>query len=84
MGVEIVTKEDLEEFGRNLLNEIAELLKARPFEKQNEWLKSAEVKKILQISFSSLQNLRISGKITPKKILGVYYYNKNEIEALFD
>jgi hypothetical protein len=85
MGIEILTKEDLEEFRKRLLNDIDELLKLRPnmTDTSEQWLKSAEVREKLKISFSSLQNLRISGRINPKKILGVYYYSKKEIDALF-
>ena len=85
MNVDIITREDLERFRIELLRDIKALIKVEPvaIPEVEEWLKSAEVKKILKISFSSLQNLRISGKISPKKILGVYYYKKSEIEALF-
>ncbi|WP_316834969.1 helix-turn-helix domain-containing protein [Pedobacter nutrimenti] len=87
MSVEIITKEDLEQFRKDLLSDIEQIFKNTPVPMQaeapEEWLKSAEVKARLKISFSSLQNLRISGKVNPKKILGVYYYNRKEIDALF-
>ncbi|WP_025144959.1 DNA-binding protein [Pedobacter jeongneungensis] len=83
---EPITKEDLERFRQQIVQDIAELLAvAHPSTSiADQWLKSAEVKKLLKISFGSLQNLRISGAVKPKKILGVYYYSIKEIEKLFD
>ncbi|WP_313375344.1 hypothetical protein [Chishuiella sp.] len=35
------------------------------------------------MSAATLQNLRISGKIRSRKIMGSYYYNKLDLENLF-
>jgi DNA-directed RNA polymerase subunit F len=85
---EIVTKEDLRQFGLLLMNNFREAIqdiKAISNETtQAEWLKSKVVRKLLDISPGSLQNLRITGKIRFKKVLGSYYYNKSDIEKLFN
>ncbi|CAD0005775.1 MerR family transcriptional regulator [Flavobacterium salmonis] len=84
---EIITKEDLRQFGLLLLdnmrtiiresnNGITEIL-------QPEWLKSKAVRKLLDISAGSVQNLRISKKVRFKKVLGSYYYNKEDLLKLF-
>lgn len=83
MEVDIITKKDLEAFRRTLVLEIKELLEPHAQEK-GEWLKSAEVRDILQVSPGSLQNLRIHGKLNPVKIGGVYYYKRAEVNALFE
>jgi hypothetical protein len=65
------------------LNEIEKLVSVQN-EPITKWLKSQEVRKILKCSLDSLQNLRINGQLKPKKIGGVYYYQKSEVEALFE
>ena len=38
---------------------------------------------ILGISPGTLQNLRVTGKIRYKKVMGSYYYNSADLEKLF-
>ncbi len=81
--VELITKEDLE----MLRHQILEDLKVLSIPKKKvvkKWMKNGEVRKLLNVSASSLQNTRISGLLNPKKIGGTYYYRKTEVEALFD
>lgn len=85
---EIVTKEDLRQFGLLLLNEIHSILKEmNSIQKETldpEWLKSKTVRKLLDISAGSVQNLRTTQKVRFKKVLGSYYYNKKDLQKLFD
>ena len=85
---EVVTKEDLRQFGILMMNNFREAIQdIKLINKdgtQLEWLKSKVVRKILDMSPGSLQNLRITGKIRYKKVLGSYYYNKSDIEKLFN
>ncbi|WP_346432738.1 hypothetical protein [Flavobacterium piscisymbiosum] len=39
---------------------------------------------MLDISPGSVQNLRVRGKVRFKKVLGVYYYNREDLQKLFD
>jgi hypothetical protein len=78
MSVELITKEDLQQFRNDLLNEIRTLLNLLP-DKPKEWMKSAEVKKILKVSSGTLVNLRISGQLKFSKIGGTYYYSYAEL-----
>lgn len=48
-----------------------------------EWMKSKSVRKLLDISAGSVQNLRITQKVRFKKVLGSYYYNKEDLLKLF-
>lgn len=83
MNVEVITKEDLQTFRLQLINELKELF----FSKQTptkEWLKSREVRKLLKISPGTLQNIRITRKLHSTKIGGTYYYRYNEIEKLLE
>lgn len=80
--MEIVTKEDLQLFRMQLLNDLVKIIKA-DIEEKPEWLKSGEVRKMLKVSPGTLQNLRISGKLNPVKIEGTWYYRLAEIKELF-
>lgn len=84
---DIVTKDDLRQFGILLINDIREIVeKAETIEKDTvhpEWLKSHVVRKLMDMSPGSLQNLRVTGKVRFKKVLGSYYYNKTDLMNLF-
>lgn len=84
---EIVTKEDLRQFEMRLFNKIQVVLQEMNCDKKlvldPEWLKSRSVRKLLDISAGSVQNLRVTGKIRFKKVLGSYYYNKEDLQKLF-
>lgn len=81
MNVDIVTKEDLENFKKELLTEIGKLVNPEPNKK---WITSKELREILSISASSLQNLRNSGEIRATKVGGKFYYRLSEIEDLLE
>ncbi|MBS7230956.1 helix-turn-helix domain-containing protein [Flavobacterium psychroterrae] len=84
---EIVTKEDLRQFGLLLFEKIQGTLKeincSEKVSVDSEWLKSRAVRKLLDISPGSVQNLRTSGKIRFKKVFGSYYYNREDLQKLF-
>ncbi|MCY0977156.1 helix-turn-helix domain-containing protein [Chryseobacterium wangxinyae] len=81
MAISIITKEDLQQFKAELLEDITNLLHNKTTE-QKLWLRTSEVKKLLNISSGTLQNLRINGTISHSKIGGSLYYNYNDIEKL--
>jgi hypothetical protein len=84
MSVEIVTKEDLEIFRIKLLDDLHKLLSAAPTQPAKPWLKGAEVRKLLNISAGTLQNLRIAGQLTSKKVGGSHYYRYAQIEKMMN
>lgn len=82
-----ITKDDLRQFGLLLVREMRQLLETAGSEAEEihpEWLKSRVVRKMMDMSPGSLQNLRISGKVRHKKILGSYYYNRADLQNLFN
>ena len=79
----IVTKEDLEQFRTQLLEDIRQILISRETKPTKSWLKNDEVKKLLSISANTLQRLRVSGKLRFSKIGGTHYYRFEDIEKLF-
>ena len=81
MAVEIITKDDLLRFKRDLLAELVEILKEKTVDKP-EWIKSPQVRKLLHISAGTLQNLRVNGTLPYTKIGGVIYYAVADIEKV--
>lgn len=84
MAIEVVTKEDLQQFRMELLNDILQLIKPAESKLVKPWLKNAEVKKLLNISSNTVQRLRIAGKLRSTKVGGVHYYKFEDIEKLLN
>lgn len=83
-----ITKDDLRQFGLLLVEQFKQITENNRKNEDDslnpEWLKSRVVRKLLDMSAASLQNLRISGKVRCKKVLGSYYYNKSDLMNLFN
>lgn len=79
MAIEVITREDLNEFRALLLSDLNKLLNSKP-QQQKQWLKSNEVRKLLKISSGTLQNLRINGTLSYTKIGGILYYANSDLE----
>jgi hypothetical protein len=79
MAIEVITREDLNEFRTLLLSDLNAMFNSKP-QQQKQWLKSNEVRELLNISSGTLQNLRVNGTITFTKIGGIMYYNYSDIE----
>lgn len=84
MSVEIITKEDLVLFKSELISEITKLVKPVSQSQSKQWLKSTEVRKLLNISPGTLQNLRINGTLRYTKIGGIMYYKSADIDSLLE
>jgi len=86
--MDTITKNDLEALRNLIVSDIENLIKANPANsKEHEefgWMRSKVIRRKLNISASTLQNLRITGKIRFKKLLGSYYYNCEDLQHLFD
>lgn len=84
---EFITKDDLRQFGLLMADTVrtavAEALELKNTDKESEWLKSKDVRRLLDISAGSVQKLRTSQKVRFKKVLGSYYYNREDIHKLF-
>jgi hypothetical protein len=83
MAIEVITREDLNEFRTLLLSDLNAMFNSKP-QQQKQWLKSSEVRKLLNISPGTLQNLRINGTITYTKIGGILYYSNSDLEKLLE
>ncbi|MGZ3767772.1 MAG: helix-turn-helix domain-containing protein [Mucilaginibacter sp.] len=83
MNVELLTKEDLKNFKTELLNDIKEIMKPGTGQSK-QWLKSNEVRELLNISPGTLQNLRINGTLKYTKIGGIMYYKMEDLNKILE
>lgn len=76
---EIATKSDIEE----VLNAIQKLQSSiSPTQVEQKFLRSADVRRLLNISDGTLQRLRVSGTLKAKKLNGTWFYKLSDIENL--
>lgn len=82
----MVSKQDLEIFRLRIISDIERLLEVTINQPKEEfdWLRSKAIRKMMDISPATLQNLRITKKIRHKKIMGSYYYNRTDLQNLFE
>jgi len=84
MQIEILTWEDLQRFRKELIEDIKAIVKPGDLRTGGDWLRSAEVRKLLKISPGTLQNLRINGSLPYQKIGSIVYYAHSDIMKLLD
>ncbi len=78
MSAEIVTIEDLEKFRIRLLTDLAKLMqKPDPVE---PLLRSAQVRKLLNVSPGTLQKLRVKGILPYARLDGSFRYRLMDVE----
>ncbi len=82
MPAQIITTDDLREFKVELLDEIRTLMSEQKTSVTKKWMKSIEVRELLNISPGTLQTLRINGTLPFTKIGGTNYYNASDIDVL--
>ena len=82
MPTSIITTEDLQEFKKELLQEIQSMLTEHKGQSSKKWLKSNEVLKLLKISPGTLQNLKFNGTLHYTKLGGIIYFDSDEIQKL--
>ena len=82
MSVQILTKEDLQQFKTELLTELKQLLSNTAPPNQKKWLKSWEVREMLGISRGTLQNMRTNGTLEATPVGGLMFYDYDDIAKL--
>lgn len=83
MAIEVITREDLNEFRTLLLSDLKELLNVNS-QQTKQWLKSGEVRKLLNISPGTLQTLRINKTLSYTKIGSIIYYAQKDIDKILE
>lgn len=81
MAAEIITKEDLTEFENRLIEKFKKIL-GQTTDQPRQWLRSAQVRKMLNISPNTLTSLRINGTIKFTRVGGIMYYNQEDIDQM--
>jgi len=80
MTFEVITKQDLDNLKSEIIKEVSTLLGSRREEKK--WLKSADVREMLNISAGTLQNLRVNGTLPYTKLGGTMFYEYDDVLGL--
>ncbi|MNQ76745.1 Helix-turn-helix domain protein [compost metagenome] len=80
----IITTEDLLKFKIDLLEEIKKIIESQTTVETQKWLRSPEVRKLLNISTGTLHNLRSTGTLSYTKIGGTIYYSCQDINNLLE
>jgi hypothetical protein len=83
MTVEFITKEDLYVFKKELLAEILAVLQLQP-QKNNQWLKSADVRQMLNVSSNTLQRFRINGVLKFSKVGSTFFYKADDVQKMLE
>ena len=81
---QLVTLADLEKFKEQMLSEIRKLLAGGGIQQSKQWLKSREVRKLLDVSPGKLHAMRVSRQLSFMRIGGVIYYDMTDIEKMFE
>ena len=81
---ELVTLTDLQTFRVQLLKDMKQLLSNSFTVPDKQWLKSGEVRKLLNISSGTLQALRSNGTLRHSKVGGIIYYQYEDIQAMMN
>ena len=81
-NIDILTKHDLINFKNELLQEIK---KHSSDNIQNKkWLRSSQVKELLNISSGTLKNLREKGELPYSKLGGTLFYDHDDIMEILN
>ena len=81
IDVLIFDKQEFDSFKEELLSQIQKL---QSVSIQNTWLRSKNVRKMLCISDSTLQTMRINGTIPSYKLGTSWFYRHDEIVAALE
>jgi|ERR1035437_311234 hypothetical protein len=75
---QLVTLGDLQDFRVQLLKDFKQMISETTTISNKPWLKSCEVRKLLNISSGTLQTLRGNGTLRYNKVGGIIYYHYEE------
>lgn len=77
MTFEVITKDDLKSLKQEIITELKTILGSQTEHKK--WLKSADVREMLNISPGTLQNLRINGTLPYTNMGKTMYYDYDDV-----
>jgi len=85
--MEILTKDDLNEFKNELIEVLDSYFQQNGIEKSPEetkWLKSNDVERMLKISTTKLQVMRLSGLLPYSKIGNTIFYDLKDVNKVIN
>ncbi|WP_343748150.1 helix-turn-helix domain-containing protein [Fluviicola sp.] len=74
----------MEDLKTEIIQELKVILKQGQIPNLKKWVKSVDVKKLLNISHGKLQTMRNSRTITFTKVGGTIYYNIDDIQRMME
>jgi hypothetical protein len=84
-AVEIVTKEDLQQFKQDLLAAMQKMLQESSAPTDRRWLKTYDVRKMLgNLSPGTMQTMRNNGMLPYAPLSGLALYEYKDVVALMD
>lgn len=81
---QLVTLADLEKFKGQMLSEMRRLFAGGGAQHSKQWLKSREVRKLLDVSPGKLHAMRASRQLSFVRIGGAIYYDRADIDKMFE
>lgn len=84
MEIDILTRKELEGLKSDLINAIKEAVAGKTDNSTKSWLRTSDVRKLLGISGSSIQNLRNTGKLKYSKVGGSIFYKAEDVTKLLE
>lgn len=79
---QILTIEEFNDFTKRIFEKLDRIENKQSGAETNRWLKSGDVKKMLNISHGKLQTMRDNKEISYTKVGGVIFYDRNEINRI--
>jgi hypothetical protein len=79
---QLITVEDLNEFRKQLLQDLLTTLKTSGGITPKKWMRAHEVRRMLKISTGTLPTLKADGVISYTKMGGVHLFDYDEIQQL--
>jgi hypothetical protein len=80
MNLEIITREEFDRFKK----EILDALQPMSQNQNKKYLRSAEMRKMLNVSAATLQNMRVKGTLPYIKIGTTILYDLDKVVEIFD
>ncbi len=77
MTFEVITKDDLKTLKQEIITELRTILGGQT--EQKKWLKSTDVRALLNISPGTLQNLRVNGTLPYTTMGKTLYYEYDDV-----
>jgi hypothetical protein len=84
MKVILLTADEFLEMKTEIIREISATINKANSQPVSAWIRTPEACKRLNISSSSLQNLRNSGKLPFSKVNGTIFYRVTDVESLLE